>query len=116
MSIGERLKLVRKLKHITQDDLAKQIGTSRGVITNIELEKIKEPQLPVINIICDVLDVNKEWLLYGIGPMDNCDNNTKTSSDHQGPDSNIIQLICCLSENEKNFLSDVLSSYIKHFK
>lgn len=68
MGIGERLKEARKSFNISQDNLADKIGVSRGVITNIEHEKT-EPTLLVVNAICDVLNVSKEWLLNGTGEM-----------------------------------------------
>ena len=69
MSIGQRLKEARKSRKISQDILAEKIGASRGVITNIEHDKIAKPQPMVINAICNVLEINKEWLLDGLGPM-----------------------------------------------
>lgn len=70
MSIGNRLKKARKAHNMSQDMLAEKIGTSRGVITNIEHDKVDEPQPMVINTICDVLKLNKDWLLYGKGDME----------------------------------------------
>lgn len=70
MSIGQRLKEARKARSMSQDMLADKIGASRGVITNIEHDKVSEPQPMVINAICSVLNINKEWLTDGIGSMD----------------------------------------------
>lgn len=119
MTIGERLKLARKLKHMTQDELAKQIGTSRGVITNIELEKVKEPQFPVVNVICDVLDINTDWLLQESGPMDRNDvdsNEFNACMNKCVSSAEIIRSIERLDENEKAFLVEVINSYVKYFK
>ena len=119
MTIGKRLKQARKYRHMTQDDLAKQIGTSRGVITNIELGKIKEPQLPVVNIICDVLDINKDWLLNGSGPMDRNDvdsNGFNVCVKKYVSCDEVIRSIERLDDNEKAFLVEVINSYVKYFK
>ena len=70
MSIGERLKNVRKKNGISQDELAKRIGVSRGVITNIEYNKIEEPQAIIVDALSKALNVNKQWLLTGKGEMD----------------------------------------------
>lgn len=49
--------------------LAGTIGVSRGVIFNLEKNKT-EPQAIVINTICQVLKINKEWLTDGTGGME----------------------------------------------
>lgn len=71
-TLGERLKYARKKGLYTQDSLAKKIGVSRGVIFNLEKDTT-QPQMVVINAICQVLNINKEWLLHGKGKMDSTD-------------------------------------------
>lgn len=68
-TLGDRLNYVRKKNGYTQDSLAELIGVSRGVIFNLEKNKT-EPQTIVINAICQILKINKEWLLYGSGEME----------------------------------------------
>ena len=68
-TLGERLYYIRKSKGYTQDSLAESIGVSRGVIFNLEKNKT-QPQLIVINAICQTLNINKEWLVNGIGEME----------------------------------------------
>ena len=41
------------------------------MITNIELDKNETPQPLIINVLCDVLEINQEWLIKGIGEMSN---------------------------------------------
>lgn len=67
-TLGKRLTYARKNKEYTQEGLAAIIGVSRGVIYNLEKNKT-EPQLIVLNAICAILKINKEWLLYGTGDM-----------------------------------------------
>lgn len=68
-TLGERLNYARKQKNYTQGSLAESIGVSRGVIFNLEKNKT-EPQIIVVNAICQVLDIKKEWLLNGTGTME----------------------------------------------
>lgn len=70
MNIGQRLKYARRCRKVTQCELAERIGVSRGVITNIELDKVETPQPIVTTAICNVLDIDSEWLIYGEGDMD----------------------------------------------
>ena len=68
-TLGERLNYARKQKGYTQDSLAQTIGVSRGVIFNLEKNKT-EPQAIVINAVCQILNINKEWLTDGTGDME----------------------------------------------
>lgn len=112
MTIGQRLKKARKLRNITQDMLARQIGASRGVITNIEHDKITEPQPIVINAICNALQINKEWLLNNHGEMVT---DTATNRSTQIL-SEIHDYAKGLSEEEQLFILDMIKSYAKHLK
>lgn len=111
LSLGERLKKARKSKGITQEKLAKMIGTSRGVITNLEHDKIETPQPLIINTLCNLLEVNKEWLLHGVGKMDNAETvkSAKILSD-------IYSIAKELSEEEQLYILDVIKSYKKHLE
>jgi len=112
LSIGQRLRKARKACNMSQDMLAEKIGTSRGVITNIELNKISKPQPMVINAICNVLDINREWLLEGIGSM--CIQKQAISDSYVL--SQIYEQAQNLSEEEQLFILDMIKSYTKHMK
>lgn len=109
MTLGERLKFARKSKGLTQDGLAEKIGTSRGVITNLEHDKTETPQPLIVNALCDVLEISKEWLLYGKGEMSNTEviQSSKTLSE-------IYSLAKDLSESEQQYILDVIKTYQKH--
>ena len=112
MSIGQRLKEARKSCKMSQDMLAEKIGASRGVITNIEHDKITKPQPMVINAICNVLEINKEWLLDGLGPM----NVPADKNQDSQILSEIYEQAQKLSEEEQLFILDMIKSYTKHIK
>lgn len=117
MSIGERLKKARKERHMSQEALAEQIGVSRGMITNIEFNRVDSPQLMIVNAICNILDINKEWLLNGIGSMETNSIDQKcTKFEHIDGKKELSYYIERLSDNEQEFLYDVLKSYVEHFK
>ena len=69
MKTGERLRLARKHRGYSQVALAKALGMSRGVITNIEYGKVV-PQPLVAGAICEILQIRSEWLLEGEEPME----------------------------------------------
>ena len=108
MSIGQRLKEARKSRSMSQDMLAEKIG----VITNIEHDKVDEPQPMVINAICNVLNINKEWLTDGIGSMDISQEATRSAKV-------LSEIYTCaqkLSEEEQLFILDMIKTYTKHLK
>ncbi len=101
-TLGERLNYVRKKNGYTQESLAKLIGVSRGVIFNLEKNKT-EPQAIVINAICQVLKINKNWLIDGVGDME------LTSESLQSAKiiSELREILKGLSEAEQLYLLDV---------
>lgn len=110
MTIGDRLKEARKVKGYSQDSLAKSIGTSRGVVTNIELNKIEEPQPLIVNAICNTLSINKDWLLHGSGNMEINESVTKSAKIL----SEIYTTAQELSEEEQLYILDMINTYKKH--
>jgi len=109
LTLGERLKTARKAKGLTQDKLAEKIGTSRGVITNLEHNKIETPQPLIINALCEVLEINREWLLTGTGEMLSSDAIKSTNVL-----SEIYSISKDLSEIEQLYILDVIKSFKKH--
>lgn len=112
MSIGQRLKEARKNRGMSQDMLAEKIGASRGVITNIELDKVDDPQPMVVNAICSVLNIDKKWLTSGTGSMDTSNTATRSAKIL----SEIYTYAQNLSEEEQLFILDMIKTYTKHFK
>lgn len=104
-TLGERLHYVRKKNGYTQNTLAQTIGVSRGVIFNLEKNKTA-PQTIVVNAICRVLKINKEWLMYGRGEMEDTGElllSTKILAE-------LYQIILELSEEEQAYLLEVARS------
>lgn len=65
----ERLRLLRKHLELTQKEFAQSIGLkSASAIGNIELGLIELSERN-INSICEVHNVNKDWILTGNGDM-----------------------------------------------
>ena len=68
MTIGERIKKMRKDLHLTQQDFAERIGATQNTITRYETDKIN-PSSAAITLICRTFHVREEWLREGIEPM-----------------------------------------------
>lgn len=68
MTLGERIKKVRKDKDLTQQLFAAKIGTTANVLTNYETGR-RNPSSSVINNICKTFNVSEAWLRAGEGEM-----------------------------------------------
>jgi len=68
LTLGERIKKLRKALDLTQQEFANRIGTSANVLTNYETGR-RNPSSSVINNICKTFDVSEKWLRTGEGEM-----------------------------------------------
>lgn len=68
MTLGERIKKVRKTNDLTQQLFAEEIGSTQNVLANYEAGR-RNPSSSVINNICKTFNVNEEWLRTGDGDM-----------------------------------------------
>ncbi|WP_112378540.1 helix-turn-helix domain-containing protein [Flagellimonas maritima] len=64
MSFGDNLKKIRADKDISQDELAKKVGTSAPIIGRYERNEIK-PSIDTAKAIADELGVTVDFLLGG---------------------------------------------------
>lgn len=68
MTIGERVKELRKYLGLSLESFGNTVGVGRSSISKIELGK-NSPSDRTIMLICDKFDVNEDWLIHGEGPM-----------------------------------------------
>ena len=64
----ERIKKLRKILDLTQQEFADRIGIKRNTIANYETGR-NEPVDSVIALICREFNVNEDWLRDGTGEM-----------------------------------------------
>lgn len=67
-NVGERVKELRKDKKLSQGKFGANLGLSRSHICNIE-KGTRSLNKQTISQICSVYNINREWLLEGIGVM-----------------------------------------------
>ena len=65
-SINERIKQIRNLLHMSQEEFGKAIGLSKSGISNIEKGE-RGIRDTYINTICKEFNINMQWLRTGIG-------------------------------------------------
>lgn len=68
MTIGERIRKIRKELDLTQAAFAARIGSVQNSVTGYENGR-RNPSQPVISLICSEFNVNEEWLKTGAGEM-----------------------------------------------
>ena len=68
MNIGERIKYLRKDLHLTQQEFAVRIGTSRNNIAGYEAGT-REPSEAALLLICQKTGASEDWLRTGQGDI-----------------------------------------------
>ena len=66
--MNERIKELRKRLNLTQQQFADRIGIKRNTIANYEIGR-NDPVDSVVVLICKEFNVNREWLVSGVGEM-----------------------------------------------
>ncbi|HBG7286098.1 helix-turn-helix domain-containing protein [Clostridioides difficile] len=67
-TIHNRIRQIRTEQKLSQQAFGEKLGVTRNVINNMENKDV-EPKALFINHLCNVFNVNKEWLLTGKGEI-----------------------------------------------
>ena len=67
-TLNERIKELRSVLGITQEEFGKKLGITRSAISYLESGRSKLTDKTLF-LICITFDVSKEWLRYGTGDM-----------------------------------------------
>lgn len=68
MTLGDRIKQLRKECSLNQTDFGKRIGVSGAAISMSETGKTT-PDEQTIRAICSEFGINRDWLVDGVGDM-----------------------------------------------
>lgn len=80
-TIGQRIKYLREVLNLSQQDVADSTGISRGNISNYEKDRVS-PTVDTIVALCKFLNVSADWLLTGKDAvMDDSEDATVGSDD-----------------------------------
>lgn len=99
MTLGERLKKLRKALGLTQQEFSDKLKVSRSNIATYEVGK-NNPTDAVVNLICREFHVNETWLRTGEGEMFN-----------QEAESTVDRLCAELGANELD--AEIIRAYFK---
>lgn len=64
----ERIKKLRRMLDLTQQEFGDRVGIKRNTVANYETGR-NEPVDSVVSLICREFNVNEEWLRNGTGEM-----------------------------------------------
>ena len=103
MSFGSRLLQARKKKGISQEELAKHLGTKGPAIGRYERDEMK-PSIEAATKMAQVLEVSLDWLV-GV-----------TDAELDTATINRIQDITRLSQKDKELVFEFLDSFIANRK
>jgi transcriptional regulator with XRE-family HTH domain len=76
MSLGKRIKEVRKENNLNQTEFAEKIGSTIGAMSRYEIDKVI-PNGVFIKQLCTTFYINEEWLKSGKGDKYNSDKDSK---------------------------------------
>lgn len=67
-SVGDRIRFARKAADMTQEQLAKKTGVTKGAVSQWEQGGIKSLNSVVLFALADALEVNARWIALGDRP------------------------------------------------
>lgn len=105
MSIGDRVKALRKANGLSRSDFAKSLGVSSGVIANIELQRTSgvESKKALFSLMCDKYGCRREWLIDGEGEM----------MQDLSREQEIIRAVSEMFTGDDSFKQDIISMLVK---
>jgi len=66
--VNERIKKLRKILHLTQQEFADQLGIKRNTVATYEIGR-STPSDAAVSLICATFNVREEWLRSGVGEI-----------------------------------------------
>lgn len=113
MTLGQRIKNVRKRNKLNQVEFAKIIGVSQGTLSELEKDKYN-PSIETIISIHKNFRVDLEWLL--VNPIE--DNNSKNTylSKVEGKEVELLTLFRKLKVADQDEIMGIIELKIKLFR
>lgn len=110
MTLGQRIKNIRKRNKLNQVEFAKIIGVSQGTLSELEQDKYK-PSIETIISIHKVFKVDLEWLL--VNPNE-CNTLKDTYvSKAEGKEVELLSLFRKLTDEDQNEIMGIIELKLK---
>lgn len=120
MSIGERIRLLRRELKLTQQEFSDQLGTKRTTLASYESGK-NTPSDAVISLISLRYNINEDWLRTGQGEMKPCISReaeiaqitaTLFKSEEDSFRYRMIKALCAMDENGWYFIEKLAEDIV----
>lgn len=120
MTLGERIKKVRKELDLTQQAFAAEIGSTQNALTGYETGR-RNPSAAALNNICKTFNISETWLRTGDGEMfiqQSKEDELKTAVDKllSGETSEfkqrLVKVLASLKEEQWVFLEEKLEEIL----
>ncbi len=112
--INQRVLAVRKALRPkrSQTELGEELGVSRSVIANIEMNRVEQPTEQFIRLLCRTFSVSYAWLKEGTGEMFLDDSSTEMKLERLMSGENefaksIIRAMLKLDEEDWQKIKDI---------
>lgn len=117
MTIGNRLRAVRKALGLTQQEFAAAVGLKQSTIAMYEMGHGKASER-VITTLCKEYDINRNWLLTGEGEMFRQKTQNETlmelcldaAENPDSPKGAILAALAALSDEQWQALGDIIKT------
>lgn len=122
--MNERIKELRKLLNLTQQQFAEKLGVSRNTVATYEIGK-SDPSEAAINNICTKCHVDKSWLITGQGEpflkLDRKDEfilwaTTALSNEPENYRNRLVDALIKLDENDLELLANLAETLVMQKK
>lgn len=100
MTSGERIKKVRKVLDLTQQEFADRIGSKRNTVATYEMGRTA-PSAAVISLVCNIFSVNEVWLRTGEGEM----------FIQQSKDDELDQVLSAIAASDDELIKRIIRAY-----
>jgi transcriptional regulator with XRE-family HTH domain len=108
VTIGERLKQLRKHENLTQAEFANKIKLTHSIVSLIESGK-RQITDQSLHIICLTFGVNENWLLTGVGEM--------FDNESDPPElENLVEICRQLDKDTVRQIIEYARLLLKHYK
>ncbi|NHN35323.1 helix-turn-helix transcriptional regulator [Paenibacillus agricola] len=111
LSMGERIRIIRKSNSLNQVEFSNFIGVSQGTLSELEQDKYK-PSIDAILAIKDRFNTDIEWLIFG---NKNTENKGIFNLAIEGQELDLISLFRELTKNDKDEIVEFIKLKISRY-
>ena len=98
--MNERIKQIRKLSNLTQQEFADKIKVKRNTVATYEMGR-SIPSDSAIALICREFNVNENWLRNGEGPI------------YRERDGSFTEMLSDIDDSDDDFIKNIIKIYME---